>query len=46
MILISAILSYLPHGSSEGWNSEIIRLSIMWLNSLNTANYAGFPSVH
>ena len=31
VILISAILSYLPHGSSEGWNSGIIRLSIMWL---------------
>ena len=25
------ILSY--HGSSEGWNSEIIRLSIMWFNA-------------
>jgi len=25
-IPISAILSYLPHGRSEGWNSEIFRL--------------------
>ena len=36
LILISPILSYLPPGTSEGWSSEIIRLSIMWLNSLNT----------
>ena len=43
--VISAILSYLPHGSSEGWDSQIIHLSIMWLNSLNTANSAGFPSI-
>ena len=40
---------YLPpmavSGLSEGWNSELIRLSIMWLNSLKTTNSAVFPSV-
>ena len=46
LILISPVLYYLPHGSSEGWNSEIICLSIMWLNSLSTANFTGFLLVH
>ena len=45
--LYSLVQSYLIyHGSSEGWSSEIIRLSIMWLNSLNTANFAVYPPVH
>ena len=39
-------LVHLPRGRSEGWSSEIIRLSIMWLNSLNSANFAVYPSVH
>ena len=34
VIFISPILFYLPHGSSEAWSSEFIRLSMMWLNSL------------
>ena len=42
LILISPISSYLPHGSSEGCSSEIIRLSIMWLNSLNTSVQVSF----
>ena len=46
LILISPILSYLPHGSSEGWSSEFIRSSRTWLNSFNSANFAVYPSVH
>ena len=34
VIFISPILFYLPHGSSEAWSSEFIRLSMMWLNLL------------